>query len=187
MSIMLQPGRDRNKLMTQLRQHYFIWFVLWGLNQTVKNSPLFSSKFDSHYNYTPNCHHLHLSSSLCPSVWVAVGPVLWWIPIVRRSICEPYLILLIWLQNKKKKGNKKSRKERRVEKHERRFLFLSGELTDRGQMNWKTWIMSWLSPSIPFSAKSWTEMKQNSHFCWNLQWGTWVTACHRHCCYCVCV
>lgn len=140
-------------------------------------------------SYTPHCLHLHLSSSLCPSGWVAVGPVPWWIPIVRRSICEPYLILLICLQNKKKKRNKKkkkARKERRVEKHERRFLFLSGELTGWGQMNWKTWIMSWLSPSILFSEKSWNEMKQNSRFCWNLWWGTWDAACHHHCCYCVC-
>lgn len=131
-------------------------------NRTVHSLPNLTLK-----NYSPRCRRLHPSSSLCPSVWVAVGPVLRWIPIVRRSICEPYLILLICLQNKKER-EQKSRKERREEKHERRFLFLSEELTGRGQMNWKTWIMSWLSPSIPFSAKSWNEMKQNSRFCWNL-------------------
>lgn len=62
-------------------------------------------------NCSPLCCHLRPSSSFCPSVWVAVGPVLRWIPMVRRSICEPYLILLICLQNKKRKGTKKQKIE----------------------------------------------------------------------------
>lgn len=61
-------------------------------------------------NCSPLRRHLRPSSSFCPSVWVAVGPVLRWIPMVRRSICEPYLILLICLQNKKKEREQKGRK-----------------------------------------------------------------------------
>lgn len=75
-------------------------------NRTAHSLPNLTLK-----NYSPRCRRLHPSSSLCPSVWVAVGPVLRWIPIVRRSICEPYLILLICLQNKKEREQKKQKRE----------------------------------------------------------------------------
>lgn len=108
-------------------------------------------------------HATSLSLSLCPSVWVAVGPVSWWIPIVRRSICEPYLILLICLQNKKKEREQK-KKERSVEKHKRSFLSLClGSWPGLGQMKWKTWMTSWLSPplhslSLPNLGKKWSKI-----------------------------
>lgn len=131
-------------------------------------------------------HATSLSLSLCPSVWVAVGPVSWWIPIVRRSICEPYLILLICLQNKKKRKGTKKKGEECGKTQEKFSLPLSGELTGPRPNEVKDMndVLALSPPPFPFSAKSWKEMKQNSRFCWNLWWGTWDVGCHRRC-YCV--
>lgn len=93
---------------------------------------------------TPNSHCQHLY--LCLSVWVVAGPVLWWIPIVSRSICEPYLILLICFKNVKREQKTEKRGESKNTRSPTLSLFLERNKTEFLLLLKGTWDATYYYP-----------------------------------------